>query len=92
MLIFDYNIYIRKVIDVVGIYKITNKINGKVYIGQSINIERRWQQEKRCAFNENNHSYNSLLSRAFRKYGIDNFNFEVLEELKSEALNDREIY
>ena len=76
----------------IGIYKITNKINGKVYIGQSINIERRWQQEKRCAFNESSPAYTQHISKAFRKYGLENFSFEVLEELKAEALNDREMY
>lgn len=76
----------------IGIYKITNKINNKVYIGQSIDIQRRWCQEKNKAFNENDTAYNQLLSKAFRKYGIDNFNFEVIEELSEELLNTREEY
>lgn len=76
----------------IGIYKITNTINGKIYIGQSINIRRRWNQEKRCAFNQNDTAYNQLLSKAFRKYGIENFTFEVIEELSASALNEREIY
>lgn len=76
----------------IGIYKITNTINGKVYIGQSIDIQRRWNQEKNAAFNKNSHSYNLLLSQAFRKYDIKNFTFEVVEELSTEALNEREEY
>ena len=75
-----------------GIYKITNIINGKVYIGQSINIQRRWNQEKRCAFNESSPAYNQCISKAFRKYGINNFTFEVIEELVESALNERETY
>lgn len=76
----------------IGIYKITNKINNKVYIGQSIDIHRRWHQEKNKAFNENDTAYNQLLSKAFRKHGLDNFTFEVLEELSEELLNTREQY
>ena len=74
----------------IGIYKIENLINHKIYIGQSTNIERRWRDEKRCAFIEEDKSYNYPLSRAFRKYGIDNFSFEILEECPKEKLNDKE--
>jgi len=73
-----------------GIYKITNKINNKVYIGQSINIEQRWGQHKRNAFNENCHTYNYPLYRAIRKYGIENFTFEIIEECSSEILTVKE--
>ena len=76
----------------IGIYKITNAINGKIYIGQSINIQRRWNQEKNKAFNQNDPAYNQLLSQAFRKYGVDNFTFEIIEKLSTEALNEREEY
>lgn len=61
-----------------GIYRITNKINGKKYIGQSVNIEKRWTNEIASAFNENSTSFDYPLSRAFRKYGIENFSFEVV--------------
>ena len=74
----------------VGIYKITNLINGQSYIGQSINIEKRWAQERQSAFNTNYKSYNYPISRAFRKYGLDNFQFEVLEECLQSQLNERE--
>ena len=75
-----------------GIYKITNKINGHSYIGQSINITERWSNEKIDSNNKNSSSYNSLLSRAFRKYGIQNFSFEILEECLQEELNEKEKY
>jgi len=58
----------------IGIYKITNKINGKVYIGQSWDIEKRWANEK--SGRTNNH-----LLKSFKKYGFENFHFEVLENL-----------
>lgn len=72
-----------------GIYKITNKINGKTYIGQSIDISRRW--------NAHRNSINSLqepntLQAAFIKYGIENFDFEILEECLPRELNEKEIY
>lgn len=76
----------------IGIYKVTNKINNKVYIGQSINIENRFQQHKNNCSNENLKDYNTKFYRALRKYGVENFTFEVLEELSKEELNEREKY
>lgn len=75
-----------------GIYKITNIINKKIYIGQSINIQKRWNKEKSSAYNINDDSYNTLLSKAFRKYGIDNFIFEIIEECPKELLDEKEKY
>ena len=76
----------------IGIYKITNKVNGKVYIGQSINIKQRWRDHKKDAFWRNGLCYNYPLYRAIRKYGIENFSFEVLEECEEIQLNEKEIY
>lgn len=76
----------------VGIYKIENLINGKKYIGQSKNIQQRWKGEKFSAFNPNSKSYNYPLSKAFRKYGIENFTFSILEECKISDLNEKERY
>lgn len=76
-----------------GIYKITNLINGKVYIGQSTNIERRWKDHKRM-FNykdDGSLKYNYPLYCAFRKYGEKNFKFEIIEECSEEELNEKEI-
>lgn len=76
-----------------GIYKITNKINGKAYIGKSSNIEKRWQYHLNNY--TSNREYNKTLYKAFRKYGINNFSFEVLEELSDkydEQANEREQY
>lgn len=75
-----------------GIYKITNKINGHSYVGQSRNIQKRWTNEKGAAFNKNDKSYNYPLSRAIRKYGLENFSFEVIEECSEEELNVKENY
>lgn len=78
----------------VGIYKITNLINHKIYIGQSTNIERRWKEHKYRTNKEwkGNHEYYSILSRAIQKYGIENFSFEIIEECSESELNQKEIY
>lgn len=73
------------------IYKITNTINGKNYIGQTIkSIEKRFSQHK------NNYTKpyfeHLALYKAFRKYGIENFTFEPIEEIDNEKLDEREIY
>lgn len=75
-----------------GIYKITNLINQKSYIGQAIDISRRWRDEKNRAFDPNSEEYKKTLSVAIRKYGIDNFSFEILEECKVSELNTKEQY
>ena len=53
-----------------GIYKITNLVNNKVYIGQSTNILKRFNAHKSRAFNPKNSQYESHLYRAIRKYQI----------------------
>ena len=66
----------------IGIYKYTNKINGHVYIGQSIDIEKRQKNHLYSAFNPKTKDYNSKFHQAIRKYGIDNFDFTILIELE----------
>ena len=73
-----------------GIYKITNKINGKSYIGQSVNILRRWRIHRALAFDPNQKGYEYPLYRAIRKYGLENFSFEVLEECDQKELDKKE--
>lgn len=59
-----------------GIYKITNKINGKVYIGESLDIKRRWEEHINELNNNSHHSYK--LQNDWNTYGQDNFKFEIL--------------
>ena len=78
------------------IYKYTNKITGKSYIGQTNNLQKRFNGHKSEAFNPNASGYNLPFHIAIRKYGMDNFTYEVLEEIsdgESQAfIDDREIY
>lgn len=60
-----------------GIYKIENLVNGKVYIGQSKNIEARWTEGLKEG---SKRSYNSHLLNSIKKYGIENFSKEVILE------------
>lgn len=77
----------------IGIYKIENLINGKIYIGQSINIQERWNEHKLI----NSRTSKDALKKqkyplylAFQKYGLENFSFEVLEECSLEELDTKE--
>lgn len=77
----------------IGIYKFTNKSNNKVYIGQSINIEGRYKSHVNNFSNENLKDYNTKFYRALRKYGLNNFTFEIVEVLDDIInLNERETY
>lgn len=69
-----------------GIYRIINIINGKCYVGKSIDIEFRWKQHLRDIDD------NCLIHRAMKKYGIENFILEIVEECNGDMLNNREKY
>jgi group I intron endonuclease len=68
------------------IYKITNKVDGKIYVGQTIQVlEDRWRQHKKIGSNCR------YLKRAFNKYGIDNFEFNLICICFDEDLDKYEI-
>ena len=74
------------------IYKITNAINGKVYIGQTIkSLRHRFLQHVHNALRDRNY-VDCHLRKAMRKHGVDNFSIEPLEECDASMLNEREIY
>lgn len=73
-----------------GIYKITNLVNDKSYIGSSINIYNR-KHTHSTKLKNNNHS-NKHLQAAYIKYGSDEFIFEVLEYCEKDKLVERENY
>jgi group I intron endonuclease len=68
----------------IGVYRIKNKINKKCYYGSSKNIEKRWKTHLNQLKNKKH--VNSILQRAWNKYGEDNFIFEVVEECEIENL------
>lgn len=74
----------------IGVYKITCKENGCVYVGQSVNIIKRFCNH-RYALKNNTHS-NKYLQDDFNKYGIDSFLFEVVTEVSYSKLNEVEQY
>jgi len=72
-----------------GIYGILNTVNGKWYIGQSVDVRKRWRSHRRelsMGIHPNAH-----LQSAFSHYGECAFSFEILEECAVADLNDREI-
>jgi len=70
------------------IYKIVNKFNNKVYIGQTIRtLEERWHSH---VYEIIHQKIKTKLGRAIRKYGIENFSIEIIEE--TSLLDKREIH
>lgn len=75
------------------IYKITNTVNGKIYIGQTVGkAEKRWRQHIRDSAYEYKDSYNCPFHRAIRKYGSDSFVVDTIELCSDDVLNDREVF
>lgn len=71
--------------EIKAIYKITNKINGKIYIGISNDPQRRFQEHY-----TSNTQYVSLINKAMHKWGIENFTLEVLEWSKDYAVKEKQ--
>lgn len=73
-----------------GIYCIENIETGKKYIGQSVDIENRWNLHKQQL--KGNRHYNKYLQRAWNKYGENAFTFSVLEKCEEKQLDEKERY
>lgn len=73
-----------------GVYKITNLVNGKIYVGSSKDIKNRWYQHKK-QLNEGTHG-NPHLQNVWDKYKEKNFKFEIIEECSPELQFEREQY
>ena len=71
------------------IYKIQNLINGKIYIGKTtFSIQQRWKKHISTALQNSNYP----LHKAIRKYGINNFSIEKVEEVSLSEINEKEIF
>ena len=71
-----------------GIYKITNTITGDFYIGSSNDVKRRWTDHK-CPSRWNK-CKNNPMYLDMKKYGVDKFEFQVIEEVELEKLKEKE--
>lgn len=71
-----------------GIYKITNMINGKCYVGASCDIKRRFMEHR----TPRNCAKKTRLAKAIRKYGLENFSFEILQECELASLAGLEVF
>ena len=80
---------LRRTMPVCGIYKITNRITGLCYIGQSVDIAKRWKDHVKCGLGIDTPAQNKLY-QAMLKDGLTNFTFELLEECKRDLLNEKE--
>lgn len=73
-----------------GIYRITNLLDNKIYIGQSTSIGERFKAHIKCGLGIDAPS--NKLYIAMKKDGVENFTFEVLEECNPVDLNEKEKY
>lgn len=72
-----------------GIYAFTNRINGKMYIGQSVDIGKRLRNH----INDYKaNRYNLNIYKAYKKYGIENFDFDIIEYCNKNELGRKEVY
>ena len=74
-----------------GIYKITNIENQMCYVGQAANIADRWKQHIKRGIGAETPTRNKLYPAMLEK-GVENFTFEIIEEVERNKLNEREDY
>ena len=72
-----------------GIYKITRLKTGEMYVGKSTNVHDRWIQHLKTAMHCGTIAH-SILHTTMEKDGVDNFTFELLEEVPKDKLTERE--
>lgn len=74
---------------VIGIYKITNQKNGRCYIGQSVDVSKRWKEHAKCGLGIDTPAGNKLY-KEMQEVGIWNFSWELLETCSRADLNEKE--
>jgi group I intron endonuclease len=74
------------------VYKITNLVNGKIYIGKTSDVNARWKKHIKIAENKEEKAY-QYIHRSINKYGAENFSIEKIEDNLTEPESfDREIF
>ena len=73
-----------------GVYKITNTVTGDFYIGSSKDVKKRWREHKKPSIWKR--YPNSQLYLNMQKYGVDKFDFQVIEEVEESFLKEKEQY
>ena len=76
---------------IIGIYKITNQLTNECYIGQSVDVDKRWKEHIKCGLGIDTPVGNKLY-KAMAEYGIENFTFELIEKCSKEDLDIKEKY
>lgn len=75
------------------IYKITNLINGKIYVGQTTkSLKERFQRHCWGTTEKDSYHLNMAIKKAIKKYGKNNFTIELIEEVETDKLDEREVY
>lgn len=76
---------------ITGIYKITNQVTDQCYIGQAIDMDKRWKDHCKCGLGIDT-PVNNKLYKSMNEYGLHNFSFELLEECEKNDLDEKEKY
>ena len=71
------------------IYKITNQLTNMCYIGQAVDLAKRWKDHAKCGLGIDT-PVNNKLYKAMQLNGLENFTWEILEECPSNELNEKE--
>ena len=73
-----------------GVYKITNTVTGDFYIGSSKDVKKRWREHKKPSTWKNHQ--NNQMYIDMQKYGVEKFDFQILEEVEESFLKEKEQY
>ena len=74
-----------------GIYKVTNQETDECYIGQAVDVAKRWKDHAKCGLGIDTPANNKLY-KAIQEYGIWNFSWELLEKCEKNLLDEKEAF
>ena len=77
--------------EVTGVYKITNILTNECYIGQAVDVAKRWAEHAKCGLGIDTPAGNKLYA-AMKEYGLWSFSWELLEECPKNQLNEKEAF